>query len=749
MKILTTAAAVSAALALICADASAKNAVTWNTIRNAQDHNGRTYHIERFTVTGDFDFDKIAFNRFARGMATLNPADTLTEIIPGYYCISSPRLAKASEGDTVNIDLRVDGALRNVCYAPDGVHSVDSHGNTDALCYTIGDIMARPEQWQLPYGDDIMPYGEDVYEHNAALCTGKTPGIYDVVPSYKLVRLTGGETSLHGSPTFIDAEQNHKEWFRATITNGNLTIECAPGYRQRALERLTASGMMSAQSVPEAVIEDWPDFEYRGLMIDIARNFQHPDELVRVLKLMNRYGLNKLHFHFADDEAWRLDIPGLPELTDVGSRRGYTLTEDSHLAQIFAGNGDPDSQWGTANGFFTREEFINMLKTATQLGIEVIPEIESPGHARAAIKAMENRFRLTGDDTYRLIDPDDTSRFTSAQAFHDNVMNPALPGPINFMVKVAEEIQKMYAEAGATLPAIHIGGDEVAKGAWTGSPAAQSYMAQHGITDERRLHLIFVTELVERLSKMGIKISGWQEIAVGHSDEYNSQVRPNVYSVNCWSTLGKLSSVTAQSAEAGYPTVLSNVDHFYMDLCYSPHPYERGLSWGGYVNELASLHGYARDLCPTDAESFKNVIGVSGQLFSETIRSPQMLESYLLPKMLGLAERAWNSTPTYSDAAFESFIYTKEITYWISHGITFHVAQPGIKVENDTLMLNYPAPLDGSPIQLHYTTDGSEPTQLSPLYTGPTKLDNGHGPIKAKAFYRHIPSVTSIQRSTK
>lgn len=312
------------------------------------------------------------------------------------------------------------------------------------------------------------------------------------------------------------------------------------------------------------------------------------------------------------------------------------------------------------------------------------------------------------------------------------------------MTKVGREIQKMYAEAGVELPAIHIGGDEVAMGAWKGSPVAQAYMAERGITDERELHLIYIRELIDEYRKLGINISGWQEIAVGHSDDFNDEVRPHIYSVNCWSTLGKEGSVPARSANAGYPTVLSNVNHFYMDMCYNYHPQERGLSWGGTVDEFDSLHGYPRELCKVGEKEFENVIGLSGHLFSETIRSPQMLEAYLLPKMLGLAERAWNADTTYTDSRFNAVV-NAEMPVWDKLAFNFHVAQPGIRLENDKIVMNAPYP----DVEIRYTLDGTEPTADSRLYNGQIETDSRE--IRARAFMPQYnkESLTTILLRTQ
>lgn len=722
---------------------SAETTVRWSTLGNTTGPDGRPCYVQRFEVPGNTGFARLAFNQFARQMQVANPADTLVEIVPGYYCIASPRFAAAGAGDTVTVDLVTRGSFRSICYAPDGVHGVKADGTTVPVRFERADIIADPSLWVSVSGEDVMPYGPQVYRRNEALNASAAPGFYDVIPSYKEIKLTGDFSPEYKGVRYAPAPEDLPEGrWRVILADGYATIEAREADRAQALSRLAPLNLQTG-GFPEAVITDGPDFPYRGIMIDIARNYQTPAEMDRILELMARYGLNTLHFHFADDEAWRLEIPDFPELTEMGGRRGYTTDEKDFMAQLFAGDGNPSNLNGTSNGYFTRDEFIAMLRKAQSLGIRVLPEIESPGHARVAVKAMERRFRETGDDTYRLADPADTSRYTSAQAFHDNVMNPALPGPVRFMSAMARRLKAMYDEAGVEMPALHIGGDEVAKGAWTGSPVAREYMQRHGMTDERLLHLIFITELTDSLTSMGIPVSGWQEIAVGHDEAFNNKVRPHVFSVNCWSTLGDQSSVTAQSARAGYPTVLSNVDHFYMDMCYSPHPYERGLSWGGYVDEFDALHGYPAQLCKVGPADFANVIGLSGHVFAETIRGPEGIETMILPKMLGLAERAWNADTTYTDAAFNSVINVRERPVWNTMGVAWHVRQPGVMVKDGRVVMN--TSYGHNPgIEIRYTTDGSLPDRNSTLYTGPFEVPVGVGRINAVTVDGNGMSVPTV-----
>jgi len=621
----------------------------------------------------------------------------------------------------------------------------------------------RPGQWQYGKKDD-MPYGDAVYDFNETLVTEWEPGIYDIIPRYKNVLLTGGESTIK-SLTFIDNDpEAAPESYHISVHNDSLTITCHPE-RQWAVYLPFQIKVMGGQDrgavLPNVEIDNAPDMAWRGLMIDISRNYQSPRILKKIMVLMAANGLNKLHLHFADDEAWRLEIPGLPELTQIGSRRGYyapgTESDALFLPQIFCGNGDPANSEGTANGHYTRADFIDLLKFGHALGIDILPEIESPGHARAAIRAMEHRYKRSGNDKYRLIHDGDTSTYTSAQSFHDNVMNPALTGPYNFMEKVFDEIIAMYKDAGVPLTGIHIGGDEVPRGAWNGSEKAREFMNEKGLKTQNELHAYFVERMAEMLSKRNVKMHGWQEVALGHSEAFNDKVRKTMGGVNCWSTLTSHNnaSVTDRAVTAGYPTILSNVNHLYFDLAYSAHPEEKGLTWGGYVDEFASFDAYRSKLCPA-SDSVPGVTGLNANVFAETMRSPSQLYSYLLPKIFGLAERAWNNDTTYSVAQYNAIIGQKELPFYSREDVNMqvHMRQPGIKIIDGKVNMNSPYGIPGTDINdaytntkgggvIVYTLDGNEPTEKSAIYRGTFDLPADTKVIKARLMRNKTQSVTT------
>ncbi|MET0401602.1 MAG: family 20 glycosylhydrolase, partial [Cystobacter sp.] len=258
-----------------------------------------------------------------------------------------------------------------------------------------------------------------------------------------------------------------------------------------------ASGRPAELVLPVVHIADAPGFVYRGMALDVGRHFQSKETVKRLLDVLAHYKINKFHFHLTDDEGWRLEIPGLPELTSYGSRRGFDVGEQEMLhvglgsANDF-GAGDqidlkpplaPEAAplWavsqgfvpetlnflGKGSGYYTTRDFEEILVYATERHIEVIPEVDVPGHARAAVLAMEYRYRKLKDSdpaqaaAYRLLDPADTSKHRSVQMYTDNFINPCLETSYAFLGKVVEQIQARYTAVGLQLKTVHGGGDEL------------------------------------------------------------------------------------------------------------------------------------------------------------------------------------------------------------------------------------------------------------------------------------------------
>ncbi|RMG79030.1 MAG: beta-N-acetylhexosaminidase [Bacteroidetes bacterium] len=527
--------------------------------------------------------------------------------------------------------------------------------------------------------------------------------------------------------------------------------------------------------LPQFIITDAPRFGYRGIHLDVARNFQDKAAVKKLMDAMAFYKLNKLHLHLTDDEGWRLEIRQLPELTEVGGRRGHTQTEREYLHPAFGSGPFPGEAPGS--GYFTQADFIEILKYATDRHIEVIPEINMPGHARAAIKAMEARFerlqaagKTEAAEAFRLIDPADRSDFRSVQNYPDNVVCPCRESVFNFFEVVTDEIAAMYEKAGAPLTTIHTGGDEVPGGVWTQSPMCQKWLSEHpdyGSAED--LAYYFRSRLYDILSKKHLTMAGWEEVALKKTPAGNvpdPQFKGGKMVPWVWNNLWGQQDLGNRLANAGYPVVLCNVTNLYFDLAYDKDPREPGLYWGGFVNTRKALEFLPFDVLKsttTDAlgrpfnpaedfkdmerlspEGQKNILGIQGQLWSETIKTPEMLEYYYLPKMFGLAQRAWSEAPTWADIEDKARFQAEKDKSWntfahllgkkelrrldhIFGGFNYRIPPPGVKISNGKVYANA-----GFPGQVvRFERGEKDPTPTSPAWQAPLDLE---GTIRFRAF---------------
>lgn len=715
--------------------------VSWRLLP-ADENDGRC--IGRFTFNNMDSVERVCFTQLPRPMKAVSAGDSLGEINAGYYFITSPRFG--GQDKDINIDIECEWPLRSISECPESFQAMTASGEIRPIRVITKPSLSDAAMHDRAWSDWILS-PDSIYRLNTRLSTGQLPDEFDLIPSFKHVEPREG---FHKGGVPVDRaliQHSNPEYYRITLTPDKAIVEGASDkgivIGTRALQRIMEGN--AGKNVRCAVIEDWPDYPYRGLMIDIARNFQSPETMRHIADLMADYRLNTLHFHLTDDEGWRLEIPGLPELTEIGARRGYTSDSREYLPDIFAGTGRAEDNLPTANGYFTRDEFIDFIRYCDSIGIAVIPEIESPGHARAAVKAMETRYLRTGDDTYRLIEDNDTSTYSTAQFYHDNLMNPAVGGTYRFIGKVVDEIASMYADAGVALPGIHLGGDEVPEGAWDGSRAVASMMEERGLNSRHAVQGEYVRNISGLMRERGIPLYGWQDICTDYDADFHAEVAPTVGGMDCWVSSPEIEkNVAVKGVKAGYPVIISNVDYFYMDMLYSPNPEEKGLYWGGFTDELRTLSGYPDVICPRDGEEPGKVIGVSGKLFAETIRDKADMERLLFPKSLGLAERGWNATPTYSDKDFNILIATKELPRLSAKDVEFHLRQPGIIVEDERIKMNSPYP-DAA---IFYTLDGSTPTAATAaLYEGPVDLPADCAIVKAILYKDGKSSVTTTYKS--
>jgi hexosaminidase len=520
--------------------------------------------------------------------------------------------------------------------------------------------------------------------------------------------------------------------------------------------------------LPHLAVTDRPRFGYRGLHFDVGRNFHDAATVIRLLDVMALYKLNTLHFHLTEDEGWRLEIPGLPELTEIGARRGFSRDEADRLPPSFnsgAGSAAP----GT--GHYKRADFLAILRHATARHIAVIPEIELPGHARAAIRAMtlrHDRLMAAGQPEaareYLLADPEDRSEYRSIQGWRDNVVCAGLASVDRFFAHVVDTLRAMYDEAGAPLTHIHVGADEVPAGVWTASPACRRYMAAHGLADLAALETDFFRRLRGILSARGLGLAGWQEAALrGHGHGDAMVIDPGFANTDSllyvWDSIwGRGHEDCAyRMANAGVPVVLCSADRLYLDLAHAKHPDEPGQEWAGHISTRGVF-----EFCPTDpflepatdrlgrratpeqlaarqrptAAGLPQIRGLQGTLWSEHITSWERLGHLALPRLLAVAERAWVGDPAWAaiadpadrrramDAEWSDFanrLGRKELWRLSRLRHAPRIPPVGAAVVDGTLVLSTEMP----GLILRWAEGEADPTAESPVYEAPIPAASG------------------------
>ncbi|MDH5379683.1 MAG: carbohydate-binding domain-containing protein, partial [Cyclobacteriaceae bacterium] len=264
-------------------------------------------------------------------------------------------------------------------------------------------------------------------------------------------------------------------------------------------------------------VEDAPAFGYRGMHLDVARNFQTKETVLKFIDFMSAYKMNTIEIYLSEDEGWRIEIAALPELTQVGSQRGHSADESEFIQPAYGSGAEPGKLYGS--GFYTRADYVEILRYATKRHVKVIPTINVPGHSRAAIKAMQNRYErlmAEGDEEgaleYYLHDPNDKSVYSGAQSFNDNILCVCKESTVKFFVTVLDEIIDMYKEAEAPLEMFHSGGDEVPAGSWEKSPLCEELMkTTPEIKNARNWQAYYFKKIVKEIKDRGLLVGGWEE----------------------------------------------------------------------------------------------------------------------------------------------------------------------------------------------------------------------------------------------
>lgn len=539
-------------------------------------------------------------------------------------------------------------------------------------------------------------------------------------------------------------------------------------YALQSLFQINQVAVLENRGWPIIKVVDEPRFTYRGFMLDISRNFYGLSKLKEIVDLMAMFKLNHFDVKLSDDEGWRLEIPGLPELTEIGSKRGYTTDESDRLIPMY-GSGSTGGE--TGNGFLSKEDFISLLQYAKSKNITIIPQLSFPSHARASIVSMNarrNKLLAMGDvagaEQYVLSDPNDKSEYQSAQLYNDNAINICMESSFTFFDKVVEEVAAMYREADVSFKQFGIGADELPYGVWEGSPICHNSVNGNltGL-DFESLYNSALLRLKETVERHGAIMSGWEDFLLVHSknsqsetklkeERFNYGVIPYSWN-NTWR--GGREDMIYKLANAGFKTVMSNSSAFYFDMANDNDMDAFGLSWSGYVDYFDTWAIDPQDIFANSVLNKKhniqtdyiskttklkpskrdNLIGIQSQLWTETVTNDLILDQMLIPNLIVFAERAWakqpdwiSNTPAKQEQKmmkdWNRFLNLlgKRTLRILNHQFPkfiYDLPKPGGIIKNDSLYVRSPFP----GLEVRYSLDGSVPNHTSKIYQHPILVD--------------------------
>ncbi|HBY86079.1 MAG TPA: beta-N-acetylhexosaminidase [Colwellia sp.] len=453
--------------------------------------------------------------------------------------------------------------------------------------------------------------------------------------------------------------------YRLTVTDKEITIVGVDGNGVfNGLQSLASLVTVGEPRIPIIEVVDEPHFAFRGMLVDVARNFHSKEFILKLLDQMAAYKLNKLHLHLGDDEGWRLEIPSLPELTDIGAKRCFDVTEENCLISQLGAGVDENS---SVSGYYSVSDYHEILQAATARHIQVIPSLDMPGHSRASIKAMTARYKkyMALEDEakakqFLLEDFEDKTQYSSVQFYSDNTINACLESSYDFVIEVMTQVKKIHADAGQPLTRYHIGADETA-GAWLESPACKAFIANNdqGVTKMSELGAYFIERVAGILSDLDIETAGWSD-GMEHTRVDNM---PAIVQANAWDTLAWAGHEKVHRlANRDWQVVISSPDVLYFDFPHEADPKEHGYYWASRHTNTEKVFQFMPDNLPIHAEFWldrednayvaddtkaalapgKKFLGIQGQLWSENVRTDDMVEHKVFPRLLALAERAWH-----------------------------------------------------------------------------------------------------------
>lgn len=509
------------------------------------------------------------------------------------------------------------------------------------------------------------------------------------------------------------AASGNKEPYVLNVSNENIIIEAeyTQGffYGIQTLLQLIPSEKSDKISLPSLTILDNPKYAWRGMHLDCARHFFPKEFIKKYIDYLAMYKFNTFHWHLTDDQGWRIEIKKYPKLTEIGAWRNGSMVGHYN-----------DQKFDTKKhgGYYTQAEISEIVAYAKERHITVVPEIEMPGHAVAALAAYP-QYSCTGK-------PMEVSKLWGVL---DDVFCPK-EETFSFLEDVLTEVISLFPSQ-----YIHIGGDECPKTRWKNCPHCQNLMKEKGLKDEHELQSYFIQRIEKFVNNKGRKIIGWDEILEGG-------LAPNAAVMSWRGTEGGI-----VAAKQKHFVVMSPGSHCYFDH-YQGEPKNEPIAIGGYtpVEKVYSFNPTPKEL---STEESTYILGGQANLWTEYIETPEHVEYMIFPRIIALSEVLWGTSNPEKYKDFQtrmiqqfSLLEKKGINY--SKAIFEITTQVSPSKSGNGIAFTLKSANDSNKIK--YTTDGSNPTSGSASYSNPIEINHTQT-IKAAYFDNEKQKSATVEQA--
>lgn len=464
--------------------------------------------------------------------------------------------------------------------------------------------------------------------------------------------------------------------------------------------------------IPALEISDSPAFTYRGMHLDVSRHFAPVEFVKKYIDLMSKYKFNKFHWHLTDDQGWRIEIKKYPRLTEVGAYRDSTLAgRYSDIPRKF-----DKTRHG---GFYTQEEIKDVIRYANERFVEVIPEIEMPGHCKAALAAYPEFACLPGPYSVWPV-----------WGVSEDIFCPT-EETFTFLTDILSEVIELFPSK-----FIHIGGDEVPKKKWKESSFCQELIRKENLKDEHELQSWFIKKIEKFVNSKGKIIIGWDEILEGG-------LAPNAVVMSWRGETGGI-----EAAKQKHNVIMTPGSHCYFDHYQSLDPGEP-VAIGGYTS-LEKVFSYK----PVPEELLKSqskyILGAQANLWAEYFTSPKQIEYMAYPRAIALSEVLWTNAEK------------RDFNNFIKRIIPHHrfLKQNGLNIADHLINLDYETTNTGSSVlftinapkgmdtRIFYTKNGSAPDPQATVFTDSLSITNDTK-IKYQAYFDNTPLYPVYEKEFK